>query len=146
MASWEELGITKYPQYFNSRWWWKLKDSLIFSNPDAKCFVCQKPVVVIKTKDGKRSNLLPHHISYKHLGDEIEMIILPFLIWGDIVVVCYSCHTKIHFWKLFGLIEIKTPLNTPALLRRMFYLKAIFCVQNWQFGASLLSFCGSILV
>ncbi|MCI5635466.1 MAG: hypothetical protein SO136_08625 [Sarcina ventriculi] len=38
-------------------------------------------------KCGARNKLQVHHLSYQHLGDELDC---------ELMVLCHSCHQKVH--------------------------------------------------
>jgi hypothetical protein len=120
-----------YPEYFTTPHWLTFKEVHIYSNPDALCFI-----------DDKKYSLLPHHFSYKKLFHETTLKILLFWIFGDVAIVCFDCHTRIHFIELrlwFFSFTIRVPLNRFLLLLRMFYLKWKYCIQTRQFGKLVLS-------
>lgn len=88
-------GKMSYSEYLKSSRWAAIRETVLTSR--SKCYVCQS-----------RKGLLPHHISYRHLGYE--------KLGCDVVVVCFDCHKKIHWWffKLF-----KVPIKTHWLLFSM---------------------------
>ena len=114
-----------YPLYFLTPHWSELKEELIYSNPNAKCFICQIT-----------NRLLPHHFKYDNLFHEKAMKVFFFFVFGDVVVVCFDCHTNIHFIpvKIFFIkFRIKVPVKKFFLLARMFYLRYKFCIQNKRY-------------
>jgi hypothetical protein len=120
-----------YPEYFQTPHWLNFKEQHIYSNPRAKCYICQK-----------KSTLLPHHFKYRNLFKERVMVIFLFFVFGDIVIVCFDCHTAIHFItvKIFFIkFKIKVPVKTFFLLARMFYLRYKYCIQNKRYGLLLQS-------
>lgn len=122
----EDYRGENYPYYFQTEHWHILKDQLIYSNPEAKCFICQKT-----------NTLLPHHFRYDNLFNEKRMIVFLFFIFGDIAIVCFDCHTNIHFIILnfyFFRIKIKVPVKKFWLLIRMFYLRYKYCIQSKRLG------------
>ncbi len=131
MGVWEEHGLTKYPDYFNTPHWRKLKEKHILRNPNAHCFICQKKVRLFWNEKQNRevSNLLIHHISYANLFSEKLM--------RDIYVLCFDCHTSAHFWTV---IKLKVPLTTNWLLFSLRMRRVIYYLQHRQFRLSLLLF------
>src|SRR4051812_38452353 len=112
-------------EYLTTPHWRQFKEKHIYSNPRAECFICQKP-----------RTLLPHHFSYKKLYQERVMTVFLFLIFGDIVIVCFDCHTSIHFIPirvLFIKFKIRVPLKRELLLARMFYLRYKDCIRKKQY-------------
>jgi len=99
-TTWKDLSINSYSDYLKSIHWGKLKKRYITTN--ASCYVC-----------GKRYSLLLHHVSYDRLGKE--------KIGRDLVIVCFKCHQKIHYW--FWI--FKVPLKKQNLLVSMYYRKMI---------------------
>lgn len=93
-----------YSLYLQSDHWKHLKKIHITDNPRACCWIC-----------GRKNKLLLHHVSYDHLYHEKLNI--------DIYIVCFDCHTKIHF-SFFGL--CKTPLVKSKLIGRMRYIKYVY--------------------
>lgn len=122
MSNWKEHNITKYPDYFKTEWWISLKEDHLFKR-NAKCYVC-----------GKWSKLLLHHLSYKNLFKE--------KLYKDIVILCFDCHTQVHFWTIF---KIKVPLKTPWLIYSMMLRKTIFCTHTHRFGLAGLYFIATTL-
>lgn len=121
--SWEEHGMTKYSDYFETKWWQNLKEDHLYKR-GAKCYVCSG-----------WANLLLHHVSYANLFKE--------KLYRDIYVVCFNCHNQVHFWTIF---KIKVPLKTNYLLFSMRLRKIIFCIRNKQFGLALLWFFTVIII
>lgn len=122
--SWEDHGIEKYPDYFETDWWFDLKWKHIFGNSQARCFIC-----------ASMSKLLLHHVSYVNLFKE--------KLERDIYILCFDCHNQAHFWTIF---KIKIPLTTNWLLFSMRARKAIFYTQSGRFGLSLLWFLTILII
>lgn len=117
MQSWENYYRGEnYKKYFFTRHWIKLNDVLIDSNPDACCFICYLP-----------SKLLLHHVTYENLFHE--------KLYRDVYILCFDCHTEVHFW-LFG--RVKVPLTPFWLLFSLRLRKLLFCVQSKEYGLLLL--------
>lgn len=106
-----------YPDYFKTEWWKKLKVELIYSNPYAVCWICH----------GKE-RLLLHHEIYNLFHEKLNK---------DIFILCFNCHTKLHFYKILFLIQRKTKLKTRNLKKRRLSLKVENCIQNKRYGLSL---------
>lgn len=107
--TWNEIGISEYKQYFNTRHWKRIKNRYIKHNKNAKCYVCNS-----------KRNLLLHHVSYQNLGaEELNK---------DIYIVCYDCHQVIHYLFFF----VKIPLVKQTLLSRMYYAKAIHLIYKFK--------------
>lgn len=107
-----------YKAYFQTNHWRKLKETLIYSNRDAKCWICEFP-----------SNLLIHHESYDNLFKE--------RLYKDIFIFCYGCHSQLHFRTFLHFFRIKTPLRKWNLKRRRLFLRAIFCVRRRGIGLQI---------
>lgn len=103
-----------YKAYFTTPHWQQLKDQLIYSNPLAKCWICDRT-----------NTLLIHHESYENLFRE--------KLGSDIFILCYKCHEQLHISKWFFLFTIKHRLDTRNLRKRRLYLKILFCIRNMQF-------------
>lgn len=103
-----------YPSYFLTLHWKKLKVEFIYSNPRAKCWVC-----------GITNTLLPHHERYTNLFHE--------KLNYDIFILCFNCHSELHFYKMFGIFKRKTKLITRNLKKRRLNLKYNNCIQNKRF-------------
>jgi len=114
-----------YPTYFITPHWAQLKDTYIYSNPTAHCWICNK-----------RYTLLPHHVSYLHLFHERPALLFLFWLFGDFVIVCFACHEEIHFIK-FLFFCIKVPLKRRYLVRRMLFLKAKYYIRKRWYISSL---------
>lgn len=106
-----------YPDYFKTPWWKHLKVELIYSNPDAKCWICKS-----------RERLLLHHEIYNLFCEKLNR---------DIFILCFDCHTKLHFYKMFGFLKRKTKLHTPNLKRRRLSLMVEECIRNKRYLLSL---------
>lgn len=120
--SWEEHGLTSYPDYFKTPHWHALKQEYLWKR-GAVCHVC-----------GIWSKLLIHHISYANLFAEKP--------YRDFYIVCFDCHTKCHFWTQF---RLKVPLRTSWLLLSLRMRKLEFCIRNKQFRLSVIYFLIIIL-
>lgn len=107
-----------YPEYFLTIHWDQLKEKLIYSNPKAKCWICEKT-----------NTLLLHHIRYDHLFKE--------RLYRDVYILCYNCHSQVHNYRLFIFFSIKTKLKKRDLVKRMLYLRFKFCVQKRRLLPSL---------
>ena len=115
MGRLEELGLENYKDYLQTKWWKHLTHRLITLNPDAKCWIC-----------GKKSTLLPHHVSYENLGRE--------KLGRDIYILCFSCHEEVHFTLFF---HKKVLLDKYTLLKRMWFLKIIYPIRFFKLGSFL---------
>lgn len=122
--SWEDHGIEKYPDYFQTDWWFDLKWKHIYGNKEARCFIC-----------ASTSKLLLHHVSYENLFKE--------KIEKDIYILCFDCHNQAHFWTIF---KIKVPLKITWLLFSLRLRRVMFYTQSGQFGLSLLWFLIVLLI
>lgn len=109
---------TTYQDYLNTHWWKQLKKQLIYSNPQAKCFI-----------DGKTYSLLLHHISYQHTGQEKR--------GRDIYILCPNCHKRAHFYKLFGIFTKRIKMKRKNLLRRLIFLRGIYVLKKKRLGLFL---------
>lgn len=102
-------------EYLMSTHWEKLKKQHIYSKSDVKCWICSH----------KRSLLL-HHENYTNLyKEQFEK---------DIFVLCYNCHTQLHFSTFLFFFKRKTPLIPKYLKRRRLFLRLRFCTRNGQVG------------
>lgn len=120
-----------YKEYLQTDHWQKIKECLIYLNPRAECWICQKTYT-----------LLPHHFRYKNLHKEKRMIIFLFFVFGDLAVICFDCHDKLHWITinlLFTKFRIRTPVKKFFLLARMFYLRYIMCIRKRQFRRLMLT-------
>jgi len=125
------MKLNFYKEYLQTAHWQNIKECLIYFNSKAECWICQKTYT-----------LLPHHFQYKNLHKEKRMIILLFFVFGDLAVICFDCHTNLHWIpiKIFFIkFRIRTPVKRFFLLARMFYLRYIICVQRRQFRRLLLT-------
>ena len=104
--------------YLKTPHWLQLVDQLITSNPNAKCYICEKTYT-----------LLLHHCRYDNLFHE--------RVGRDIFILCFNCHTQVHFRRFLILFTRKTPLRRRALLKRMYLLRLFFCVRNRKFFATI---------
>lgn len=107
-----------YPKYFLTPHWKQLKEDLIYSNPDAKCWICSK-----------KNTLLIHHERYDNLFHEE--------LFRDIFILCFNCHTQLHFRKFLFIFNWKTKLTVRELKKRRLILKYNYCLQNNQYRLSL---------
>ena len=69
------IGFDSYDNFLASDWW-KMKREAIFEAKGKKCEIC-----------GSKFRVEIHHKTYQHLGNERL---------DDVLVVCHSCHSKIH--------------------------------------------------
>lgn len=106
-------------EYLTSDWWEKLKKKNIYSNKRASCWICTK-----------KYNLLLHHENYKNLGNE--------KLNKDIFILCFQCHTQVHFQKVLYFFKIRTPLIEKKLRRRRYLLRLRYCIHNKNIGLSIL--------
>jgi len=111
------IGI-RYPEYFKTEWWTSLKEKLIYTNPNVKCWICSK-----------KDTLLIHHEKYDNLFHE--------RLGRDIFILCYECHSQLHFSLFLGIYKRKTPLKTWNLKRRRLFLKLQNCIQIPNIGLSV---------
>lgn len=109
-----------YPQYFKTAHWRRLKVNFIYSNPNARCWICEY--------DEDRGKLLPHHEIYNLFHEKLGR---------DIFILCGNCHTQVHFYKKFFIWKRKTPLKTMNLKRRRLHLRFEFCIQNKRYWSAL---------
>lgn len=107
----------QYPKYFKTIWWKKLKVELIYSNPNAKCWIC-----------GSRATLLLHHEIYNLFHEKLNR---------DIFILCFDCHTELHFYTQFFFLKRKTKLITRHLKIRRLHLKYNYCIHNKHYGKAL---------
>ena len=115
--SWEEHGLKRYPDYLKSRHWHALNEDILFRR-GAQCYICTR-----------KSTLVLHHVSYKHLYHE--------KLNRDLYILCFDCHTQAHFWTFF---RLKVPLRTDWLILSMRVRRLQYCVQSRQFRAIMLWF------
>lgn len=107
-----------YKLYFLTPHWVHLKEKLIYSNPNAKCWICEITY-----------NLLPHHEKYENLFHE--------RLNRDIFILCFDCHSSLHFYRfsLFG--HYKTKLSYLSLKRRRLFLRMCFLLRKHRFALAL---------
>jgi RNase P subunit RPR2 len=103
-----------YKLYLQTIWWQELNVQLIDSNPDAKCYICQKT-----------NTLLLHHVKYDNLFREV--------LFKDVYILCFNCHTRTHF-KLNG---EKIPVIESVLVKRMKLLKYTNPIRTFRLGSSI---------
>lgn len=119
----------EYKEYLKTPHWLLLRQKFIYANPKAKCWI-----------DEKTYTLLPHHVQYKNLGREKRFFIFLFFPIGDIAVVCFDCHTNIHFVNI-GFpklhVTIKLPLKRFWLVKRMALLRSTYLIQKKRYGLAL---------
>jgi hypothetical protein len=127
-------GLSKYEKYLASPFWLQLKEKYIYSKKSAKCFICEKTYT-----------LLLHHVKYQRLGKEQLLKIHLFHVTGDVVIVCFDCHTKIHFIKLLGFIKIRVPLKKYLLVKRMLFLRLVFLLGKHRLLEGFITFLFYIL-
>lgn len=107
-----------YPLYFQTEHWLSLNDDYIYSNSDAKCWICQKTYT-----------LLLHHEKYENLFNE--------RLFRDVFILCFDCHTQLHFYRFLFFFRRKTKLNPKSLRKRRLYLKTLYCIRSRKFFPSL---------
>lgn len=113
----KELGYSSYYDYLQDDHFRALTVKYIYTDSSAKCFI-----------DGKKYPevfLLLHHVSYDNLGRET--------LGRDVFILCYNCHKKAHFIKMFLLFEKRIPLTNKKLKKRLYYLKVANCIRKLQF-------------
>lgn len=115
-----------YPKYFKTPHWYRLKEKHIYTNPHAKCWVCEIPVRVFYKEGRKTSNLVPHHVSYDNLFHE--------KLGRDIYIICHECHNQAHYYKAFIFFERKLKLKRKLLLKRLRLLRFKYLVQEKRYG------------
>lgn len=123
-------NFTTYDEYLKTLHWQKLREQLIYANPRVKCWICEKTY-----------NLLLHHVKYNNLGKEKRVFTFLFFVFGDVVIVCFDCHSKIHFIKYLFFFRHKVPLKKFYLVKRMKYLRAVYLLKNYRFIPALLAIC-----
>lgn len=108
----------RYPEYFKTEWWINLKVKLIYSNPDVKCWICER-----------KDTLLIHHEIYANLFHE--------KLNKDIFILCFNCHTQLHFSHFMKIFHRKTPIRTWNLKRRRLFLRLQFVIQKGRLSLSI---------
>jgi len=103
-----------YPKYFKTPHWKNLNVELIDSNPDAKCWICQKT-----------NTLLLHHVNYDNLFFE--------KLGRDVFILCYDCHTRTHYHRD----GTRVPMSEKELLKRMRLLKYTYPVRSFRLGSAI---------
>lgn len=106
-----------YPEYFLTDHWHDIKDQFIYKRFGAHCWICEKT-----------STLLPHHERYDNLFHE--------RLFRDIFILCYDCHNKLHFYKIFFVFTVRTPLTFFSLKRRRLLLRSKFLIQKKRFASA----------
>lgn len=127
MSKWEEWGITTYRDYFDKPHWLRLKTKHIFNNTNSRCHICTQQAINKHYLHKHTSNLLLHHLNYDNLFSEI--------LYQDIVVLCFPCHEKCHFW-FNG--RVRVPLKPFWLWISLRLRKLIFYTQSRKYGLSVL--------
>jgi len=107
-----------YPEYFQTDWWRKLNDQLIDSKTDANCWICEKT-----------NTLLLHHEKYTNLFAE--------RLYRDVFVLCYTCHSRLHFSTVLFFFLRKTKLDYQSLKRRRLFLRLLFVLKQKRFGSAV---------
>ena len=125
---------SNYPRYFATPHWYDLKRRLLYGNKNARCWVCHR-----------KQSLLIHHLRYDHLFKERLIIQWGSGLFGDVVIVCFDCHTKIHFISFLFFWEYKTPLKKFHLVKRMKWLAFCFYTRNKQYGLAFWAFVSYLL-
>ena len=103
-----------YPKYFTTDHWYYLKQQLIYSNANAHCWICEKT-----------DTLLIHHVKYDNLFNE--------RLKRDIYVLCFDCHTQVHFYTFLHFFKKKTKLVKRKLVRRMILLRILYLLNSKRF-------------
>lgn len=103
-----------YPKYLLTEHWGDIHEKFIYSNPFVCCWIC-----------GELNSLLPHHERYDNLFHE--------KLYRDIFILCWWCHTELHFARFLVVFQKKIPLTPWHLKRRRLFLKMIFCIRTQQF-------------
>lgn len=104
--------------YLKTPHWARLTEKYIYSSYPAKCFICEKT-----------STLLLHHEKYDNLFHE--------RLYRDLFILCFNCHTELHFYKRFYVFPIKTKLRYRSLKRRRLFLRMRFCIHNRKIVPSI---------
>lgn len=123
----EEYGSAKYQEYLSTPHWQGIRQSWIFDDPTACCYVCGLKVNNWYNGLKQVSNLVPHHSNYDNLYKEV--------LYRDIYRLCQNCHSQVHFW---GKRRVKIPLKSEWLLFSMRLRKLAICIQKGRIGLSLL--------
>lgn len=105
-------------EYLKTPHWNNLRDQLIYSNSGAQCWIC-----------GKMYSLLLHHEKYDNLYHE--------RLGYDIVILCFDCHSQVHFQKILYFFPRKTKLKFRSLKKRRYFLKSISVTRRKQFFLTL---------
>lgn len=108
----------KYPLYFNTSHWKNLKEKCLYSNSNAKCFICEKT-----------STLLLHHEKYDNLFSE--------RLYRDLFVLCFECHKQLHFYKNVVGRKIKTKLTYRNLKKRRLLMRSQYLLNSGRIGLSM---------
>lgn len=113
--------------YLKTPHWQKLTEKHIYTNKNACCFICEKT-----------STLLLHHERYDNLFHE--------RLYKDVFIVCFDCHTQIHFYTFLFFWKRKTKLSYWRLKRKRLFLRMLFCVQKRRIGLSVWYFLRYLFV
>lgn len=115
-----------YPFYFQTDHWGDIKNRYIYGNPKAKCWICEKT-----------NTLLLHHIQYTNLFHEKLIRFIFNFCLGDLAIVCFDCHERVHFIILFGIFKRKIPLIRRRLVKRMLWLRTIYLFKNRRIAKAM---------
>jgi hypothetical protein len=107
-----------YPEYFKTKHWQKLNDTLIDSNRDAKCWICEISYT-----------LLLHHERYDNLFHE--------RLNRDVFCLCFTCHTQLHFYRFLFVFNRKTSLSYVSLKRRRLWMKLKYVIRKRNISSSI---------
>lgn len=115
----------RYKEYLLTDHWGELRNKYIFTNPKAKCWICETPLIISTSFGKMSSNLLLHHIRYDHLFNE--------RLYRDTYILCSTCHRQVHFSVYFRVFKFKTQLTRMRLYRKMILLKIRYCIRTCKF-------------
>ena len=123
-----------YYLYLQSSHWKNLKQKYIYSDSRACCWIC-----------GKTSTLIIHHVNYENLGYEKTCYRFLVSLRGDIVVLCFDCHTAVHWLTIVGPIRVRVPMKKYYLVKRMKWLRLKHVLRNGGLWASVLALIDCLL-
>lgn len=115
----------RYRQYLLTDHWGELRNKYIFDNVEAKCWVCETPLLMFEKYGVMSSNLLLHHVRYDNLFHE--------RLYRDLYILCTDCHSGVHFTVYFRIFKFKTKLTRMRLYRKMILLKIRYCIRSSKF-------------
>lgn len=104
MSTWGARGFSSYEHYLSSAYWKKIKKHFIVNNRQAECYICSS-----------KKSLLLHHVRYDHICEEI--------LNHSVYIICFECHSEIHYVTIFRNILMRTSMQPRHLLRRMRWLR-----------------------